>query len=183
MRLNIYYKQLIRKELLLRYHYNSLNHILKLSHISISIVFKEESTENIGRILECFDLLGLVTGQRALISKRSVALATAGGYCILEVTLRGLNCYRFMDYLVVVVLPLYLKRYGFLWDGVGKNSRSFSFILKDLNVFFNLHGSRGQMEEKVCISLYPGSEQVGDLGSFFRAFKFPIKSKGSKFSW
>lgn len=114
------YENEIKKELMAKYKYSSIMEVPHLDKIVINIGVGDALT-NAKLLEESVNELGLITGQRPVITRAKKSIANfklrEGQAIGCKVTLRGVRMYEFYDRLVSIALPRVRD-----FRGVSKNS-------------------------------------------------------------
>lgn len=114
------YENEIKKELMAKYKYSSVMEVPHLDKIVINIGVGDALT-NAKLLEESVNELGLITGQRPVITRAKKSIANfklrEGQAIGCKVTLRGVRMYEFYDRLVSIALPRVRD-----FRGVSKNS-------------------------------------------------------------
>lgn len=107
-RLQVKYENEVRKALLEKYGYSSTMQIPSINKIVINIGVGD-ATQDSKRLEEAVSELGLITGQKPIVTKAKKSIATfklrEGQEIGCKVTLRGLRMWDFFDKLVSIALP------------------------------------------------------------------------------
>ena len=114
------YESEIKKALMEKYHYSSVMEVPHLEKIVVNVGVGE-ATSNAKLLEESVNEIGLITGQKPVITRAKKSIA---GFKLREgqgigckVTLRGVRMYEFFDRLVSIALPRVRD-----FRGVSKNS-------------------------------------------------------------
>lgn len=142
-RLGVYYSKVLKKDLLYRFNYNSVKDLNIIKNLKVQIIVKGGLAEVVDSLL----LIEQLTGLKGAVKVKKVGYTGQGAevWYIVSTILRRERVFVFLEYLVVVVFPNYLRYYGFIDKKVLKNSKvmmeSFSFYFKDIDIFYNLKGN------------------------------------------
>ena len=136
-----YYKTYIRRDLLGHINLQRRDKVGVISYIKVIIdLVNVNSVEDL-KILKTVDFIENITGQKCMVKdlgniqgKRGYS---TGKHLLCFVTLRKRKLYNFISYLTILVLPIYIKRYGFpklndMGGGI------YMIELNDMNIFYKL---------------------------------------------
>jgi large subunit ribosomal protein L5 len=107
-RLKKHYEDVVRPELMKRFNYTNPMEVPRLEKIVVNMGVGEAVNDN-KKVQQAADELGLITGQKAQITRSRKAIATFKTRKDLaigcKVTLRRTHMYEFLDRLVNIALP------------------------------------------------------------------------------
>lgn len=141
-----------------------------------------EAVSNSQAIEDVVEMMGLITGQKPVVTKAKKAIATfkirQGDEIGVMVNLRGERMWDFFDKLLNVVLPRTKDFHGFspkAFDGSG----NYSLGIVDHMVFPEIDPNKVQKIRSLQITLVFSSNEDTHSKAFLDKFGFPFKKHGN----
>ncbi|MCE5311842.1 MAG: 50S ribosomal protein L5 [Nitrospiraceae bacterium] len=159
------------------FNYNNIMQVPKVQKITVHVTLGE-ATQNI-KLLEAAEKeLGMITGQKALVTKSKKAIAgfklKQGVPLGAKVTLRGDRMYEFLDRLISVSLPRIRDFRGLStksFDGRG----NYSFGLKEQFIFPEIDYDKVEMVHGLDITMCTSARTDEECKTLLRHIGIPFR--------
>jgi len=169
------YKKYIRKDLIARYCYNDFREVIKLEDIKLKIFIKNVDETSAQRVIMVLKLLEGISGEKPMIkhnkqNKKVDLKYQLNNIMINSVILRKKKMYKFLDYLTMIVMPSYIKRYGI--PLIKKNwSGEYHIYIEDMSIFYDL-GELSLVSEPFVIILNFGEKEFEEVLYYLNSIFF-----------
>lgn len=172
-----YYKDVVRPLLILKYNYCKVQAVPEIKKVEINIFLNNLSGEDDWRTALSLKLLMLITGQKAVV--RHLGWSAESGrerrfVFSCGVTLRKKNLYDFLEYLILVVFPLYFRRYGYP-EFSCSSTGVYSFAIKDLGLFYRQNEDVIGFDGILQVSIVSNAQSQVECLSLMEAIGLPAK--------
>jgi large subunit ribosomal protein L5 len=177
-----YYQDVVRPLLILKYNYCKVKEVPEVKKAEVRVFLRNLSGEEDWRAGLALKLLTLLTGQKSGVRRMgwSVESGRERRYVFsCGVTLRNKNLYDFLEYLVIVVLPLYYRRYGYPQFS-GSSTGVYSLSIKDLGLFYRQSEDVIGFDGAIQISIVSNAMGEGECLTLMEGLGLPVKGKPSK---
>jgi len=177
-----YYQGVVRPLLILKYNYCKVKEVPEVKKAEIRIFLKNLSGEEDWRAALGVKLLTILTGQKSGVRKMgwSVESGRERRYVFsCGVTLRKKNLNDFLEYLIVVVLPLYYRRYGYPQFSASSTG-VYSISIKDLGLFYRQSEDVIGFDGAIQISIVSNAKGEGECLTLMEGLGLPVKGKTVK---
>jgi len=176
-RLYEFYKDQVRKELKEKFGYENANQIPAITKIVVNMGVGKDAIADRKAMDAAANDLGLITGQKPLITKAKKAIATyklrTGDAIGCKVTLRKDMMYEFLDRLVNTALPRVRDFRGISdkkFDGQG----NFNFGLKEHIVFPEINYDKVDKIRGMDITICTSAKTDEEAKELIAKFNFPF---------
>jgi len=176
-RLYEFYKDQVRKELKEKFGYANVNQIPAITKIVVNMGVGKDAIADRKAMDAAANDLGLITGQKPLVTKAKKAIATyklrAGDAIGCKVTLRKDMMYEFLDRLVNTALPRVRDFRGISdkkFDGQG----NFNFGLKEHIVFPEINYDKVDKIRGMDITICTSAKTDEEAKELIAKFNFPF---------
>lgn len=171
-----FYNLHLRKELLCKFNINNITSISEFESIELVIHLNNIVSVESDELIQSIKLLESLAGQKPKVqdlgSVRGVRGFSTGRKIKCMVTVRKNNMYNLLSYLIYIVFPVYLKRYGYLkFYNTGINT--YNIDISDINVFYNLKSEIEFNNKLTIICKTTGKSNM--LKTFLKSFYINIK--------
>ncbi|MCA9376677.1 50S ribosomal protein L5 [Candidatus Nomurabacteria bacterium] len=181
-RLKEIYEKEIKVELLKEGGYRNVMEVPTLRKIVVNSGVGEATT-NSSAIEEVVEIIELITGQKAVVSKSKKAVSTfklrEGMDIGVYTTLRGEKMWEFFDKLVNVVFPRTKDFRGVSYkafDGSG----NYSLGIEEHTVFPEIDPNKVQKLRSLQVTIVTSAQDDKDAKLLLDKFGFPFKKDGKK---
>ena len=175
-RLREYYKNTVVPELVSEFGYQNPMRVPKLEKIVVNMGVGEASQDS-KKINSAAEELGLITGQRPVITKAKKSIATfklrAGMIVGCKVTLRRTRMYEFLDRLITVALPRVRDFRGLSaksFDGCG----NFAMGLREQIIFPEIDYDKVDQIRGMNIVICTTAPTDAEAKALLKAFDMPF---------
>ena len=173
----IYDKEIITK-LMSKLSYKNRHQVQKISKIVLNMGLGEDANDS-KKIKSCIEDMGLITGQKAVITKFKKSIANfktrKGSSAGVKVTLRSNKMYEFLDRLINIALPR-IKDFRGLSDKGIDNSGNFSFGIKEHIIFPEVNFDKVDKIRGMDITLVLDSNSKEATKELLKEFNFQLTS-------
>lgn len=176
-RLRERYSKEVVATLMKEFSYRNIMQVPKLQKIIVHVTLGE-ATQNIKLLDAAEKELGVITGQKALVTKSKKAIAgfklKQGVPLGCKVTLRGDRMYEFMDRLISLALPRirdFRGLSGKSFDGRG----NYSFGLKEQYIFPEIDYDKVEMVHGLDITMCTSAKTDAECKALLRHMGIPFR--------
>ena len=177
-RLQIHYEERVRQKLGEQFGFANPHRIPAIEKIVINVGLGE-APKNPKLLDSVVEELGLITGQRAVVTRARKSIANfslrEGMPIGAKVTLRGVRMYEFLDRLINVALPRVRDFRGIAakgFDGRG----NYNLGVKEQIIFPEIEYDKIDALRGMNISITTTAKTDGEARALLAAFKFPFKN-------
>lgn len=180
--LRVLYKDKIRKDLSSKFGYKNPMQVPEIKYISVNIGFGKESVVNSKVAESAVRDLGLITGQRPVVTKSKKSIASfklrEGQAVGCKVTLRGDRMYEFLERLINAALPRVRDFRGLSPRGFDGNG-NYSFGLKEQLVFPEIDYDKIDKVRGMDISIVTSASNDNEALELLKFFNMPFRVSNS----
>ncbi len=178
-RLKIDYEKNITSKLMSKLSLKNKNEVPKIVKIILNMGLGEDAADG-KKLKSCIDDLGLITGQKPIITKFKKSISNfktrKGSNAGAKVTLRSAKMYEFIDRLVNIALPRIKDFRGLSLNGVD-NSNNYSFGIKEHIVFPEVNFDKVEKVRGLDITIVTTSKNKKGTIELLKEFNFPLNIK------
>ena len=178
-RLKTLYEKDIIKNLMNKLNYKNKHEAPKLVKVVLNMGLGEDASDG-KKIKTSLDDLGLITGQKPIITKFKKSIANfktrKGQSAGAKVTLRANKMYEFIDRLVNIALPRIKDFRGLKSDGID-NSGNYSFGIKEHIIFPEVNFDKVDKIRGLDITIVTSNTSKKGTLELLKEFNFPITEK------
>ncbi|MBX4336328.1 50S ribosomal protein L5 [Bartonella raoultii] len=177
-RMKMHYFEIVRKTLQEKFHYKNAMQIPRVDKIVVNMGIGEATADSKKPSLAAEDL-GLITGQKAVVTRARHSIATfkvrEGMPLGAKVTLRKDRMFEFLDRLITIALPRVRDFRGLnpkSFDGRG----NFAMGIKEHIVFPEINYDKVDQIWGMDIIVCTTAKTDDEARELLRAFNFPFRS-------
>ena len=178
-RLKTLYEKDIVKNLMNKLNYKNKHEAPKLVKVVLNMGLGEDASDG-KKIKTSLDDLGLITGQKPIITKFKKSIANfktrKGQSAGAKVTLRANKMYEFIDRLVNIALPRIKDFRGLKSDGID-NSGNYSFGIKEHIIFPEVNFDKVDKIRGLDITIVTSNTSKKGTLELLKEFNFPKTEK------
>lgn len=177
----LYYQQIISRDMILKYNYNTIMELPTFKKIVINTTSKTYVADK-KYLIPALTALEMITGQKLLVNqaKRSIALfkLRKGQPIGCKVTLRDILLYNFLHKLVISILPG-MRDFNGLFAHNINDSGNCSFAIKNIMIFPELENHYEFFETIRAFDITFGvyAKNRKQACALYSALKIPIVEK------
>ena len=176
-RLYDFYKGTVRKELQTKFGYKNPNQIPAITKIVVNMGVGKDAIADRKAMDAAANDLGLITGQKPLVTKAKKAIATyklrAGDAIGCKVTLRKDRMYEFLDRLINTALPR-VRDFRGLSDKKFDGQGNYNFGLKEHIVFPEINYDKVDKIRGMDITICTTATNDAEARELIAQFNFPF---------
>lgn len=176
-RLYEFYKDTVRSELKEKFGYKNVNQIPAITKIVVNMGVGKDAIADRKAMDAAAGDLGLITGQKALVTKAKKAIATyklrQGDAIGCKVTLRKDRMYEFLDRLVNTALPR-VRDFRGISDKKFDGNGNFNFGLKEHIVFPEINYDKVDKIRGMDITICTSAKTDEEARELIAKFNFPF---------
>ena len=178
-RLKTTYEKEIITKLMSKLSLKNKHDVPKIKKIVLNMGLGEDASDG-KKIKSCADDLGLIAGQKPIITKFKKSISNfktrKGANAGVKVTLRSSKMYEFIDRLINIALPRIKDFRGLSSKGID-NSYNFSFGIKEHIVFPEVNFDKVEKIRGLDITMVTSSKNKEGTLELLKEFNFPINDK------
>ena len=178
-RLKTAYQKEISSKLMSKLSLKNKHDVPKIEKIILNMGLGEDASDG-KKLKACADDLGLIAGQKPIITKFKKSISNfktrKGANAGLKVTLRSNKMYEFIDRLINVALPRIKDFRGLSSKGID-NSNNYSFGIKEHIVFPEVNFDKVDKIRGLDITMVTTSKNKEGTLELLKEFNFPINEK------
>ena len=178
-RLKTTYQKEISSKLMSKLSLKNKHDVPKIEKIILNMGLGEDASDG-KKLKACADDLGLIAGQKPIITKFKKSISNfktrKGANAGLKVTLRSNKMYEFIDRLINVALPRIKDFRGLSSKGID-NSNNYSFGIKEHIVFPEVNFDKVDKIRGLDITMVTTSKNKEGTLELLKEFNFPINEK------
>ena len=175
---NTYDKEIVTK-LMSKLALKNKHDVPKIEKIILNMGLGEDASDG-KKLKACSDDLGLIAGQKPVITKFKKSVANfktrKGANAGVKVTLRSSKMYEFLDRLVNIALPRIKDFRGLSSKGID-SSFNYSFGIKEHIVFPEVNFDKVDKIRGLDITLVTSSKSKEGTFELLKEFNFPLNKK------
>ncbi|SDH94574.1 MULTISPECIES: 50S ribosomal protein L5 [unclassified Nitrosomonas] len=177
-RLQEFYNQTVKQELMLQFNYKSVMEVPRITKITLNIGVGDATSDK-KKIENALNDLESISGQKPITTKARKSIAAFKvrvGYPIgCMVTLRGKRMFEFLDRLINVAIPRIRDFRGI--SGKGFDGRgNYNMGIKEQIIFPEIEYEKIDALRGMNITLTTTAKTDLEAKALLAAFKFPFKS-------
>jgi len=173
-----YDKEIVSK-LMSKLSLKNKHDVPKIEKIILNMGLGEDASDG-KKIKSCVDDMGLITGQKPIITKFKKSISNfktrKGSNAGVKVTLRSHKMYEFIDRLINIALPRIKDFRGLSSKGVD-NSFNYSFGIKEHIIFPEVNFDKVDKIRGLDITVVTSSKSKEGTLEMLKEFNFPLNEK------
>jgi|TARA_B100001059_G_scaffold205561_1_gene215700 large subunit ribosomal protein L5 len=173
-----YDKEIVSK-LMSKLSLKNKHDVPKIEKIILNMGLGEDASDG-KKIKSCVDDMGLITGQKPIITKFKKSISNfktrKGSNAGVKVTLRSHKMYEFIDRLINIALPRIKDFRGLSSKGVD-NSFNYSFGIKEHIIFPEVNFDKVDKIRGLDITVVTSSKSKEGTLEMLKEFNFPLNDK------
>ena len=173
-----YDKEIVSK-LMSKLSLKNKHDVPKIEKIILNMGLGEDASDG-KKIKSCVDDMGLITGQKPIITKFKKSISNfktrKGSNAGVKVTLRSDKMYEFIDRLINIALPRIKDFRGLSSKGVD-NSFNYSFGIKEHIIFPEVNFDKVDKIRGLDITVVTSSKSKEGTLEMLKEFNFPLNDK------
>ena len=181
-RLKTTYEKEIITKLMSKLSLKNKHDVPRIKKIVLNMGLGEDASDG-KKIKSCADDLGLIAGQKPIITKFKKSISNfktrKGANAGVKVTLRSSKMYEFIDRLINIALPRIKDFRGLSSKGID-NSYNYSFGIKEHIVFPEVNFDKVEKIRGLDITMVTSSKNKEGTLELLKEFNFPINDKKTK---
>ena len=178
-RLKTTYDKEITISLMNKLNVKNKHEVPKINKIILNMGLGEDASDG-KKIKSCVDDMGLITGQKPIITKFKKSISNfktrKGSNAGVKVTLRSHKMYEFIDRLINIALPRIKDFRGLSSKGVD-NSFNYSFGIKEHIIFPEVNFDKVDKIRGLDITVVTSSKSKEGTLEMLKEFNFPLNDK------
>ena len=178
-RLKTTYEKEIITKLMSKLSLKNKHDVPRIKKIVLNMGLGEDASDG-KKIKSCADDLGLIAGQKPIITKFKKSISNfktrKGANAGVKVTLRSSKMYEFIDRLINIALPRIKDFRGLSSKGID-NSYNYSFGIKEHIVFPEVNFDKVEKIRGLDITMVTSSKNKEGTLELLKEFNFPINDK------